>query len=615
MSTHHRILAVGLCGALWWSATVSCNEIEGPRLVVDAARDASVLLITLDTTRSDRLGCYGAVDPATPNLDELAARAFRFTHAVTPAPTTLPAHASLMTGLYPPSHGARVNGETRLDGSALTLAEILGRRGWRTAAFVSAFVLDARYGLGQGFEIYDDRVDSTDGPTFAAGTNERDARATTEAALEWVSGLESGEPFFLWVHYFDAHAPYHPPAPFDTRFAGRPYDGEIAFIDSQIGRLLARLHELKREKSTLIVVVGDHGESLGEHRESTHGLFLYDSTVRVPLLVSLPGQRQSVVVDDRLVSLVDLLPTTVDLLGVDLPIQLDGRSFAGVPPEPDRAVYAETMVPFVEFGWSPLFSLRRLGDKVIRAPRPEYYRLDVDEDERNNLWAETETTLARRRNELATDLAGRLARWPDPSAAAPASVTGEERARLEALGYLVGDGGGAAPPAGRSLDDPKDMVVVSEALIAANARLAGGDAAGALSAIEAAARIDGADPSVHYARAKALLRLGRLVEAEQALRVVRGLRPRADASILLAQILILDGRTDEASGLLDEAADLDPRHGGVLIARGDLLLRLGRPAEAKAVWEEARAIDPYRAAGTAAARLGSLCDPSRQPEP
>ncbi|MCU0303462.1 MAG: sulfatase-like hydrolase/transferase [Thermoanaerobaculales bacterium] len=593
----------------WWlfaaTAVAAPPPPPAPRLAMASAPGASVLLVTLDTTRADRLGCYGAPGAATPNLDRLAGRAFRFDHAVTPAPTTLPAHASLMTGLYPPTHGARANGETRLDGAALTAAEIFGRKGWRTAAFVSAFVLDARYGLDQGFEVYDDRVTATAGPTFAAGTNERDAGATTDAALEWLARLRDGERFFLWVHYFDPHAPYAPPAPFSERFAGRAYEGEIAYMDSQLGRLLDDLESSERLRKTLVVVAGDHGESLGEHGETTHGLFLYDSTLRVPLLVSLPGQDRGAVVDDRVVSLVDVLPSLLDLVGISLPLELDGRSMVAASGKPSRAVYAEALTSFLDFGWAPLHALRRLDDKVIEAPRPEYYDLASDPDESRNLWSVDEPGLATRRSGLAESLHGWRSRWPDDPGIAAAPVSTEERDRLAALGYLAGQAADA-PPSPVGLADPKDRVAVSEALIAANARLAAGDPAGALEVLDAVVRVDPADRAVHYARAKALLRLDRTVEAEAALREVRRLRPKADASLLLAQILILDGRLGEAAELLDEAAALEPEHGGILIARGDLLLRLGRPDEARRAWERASTLDPYRAAGTAAARLQGL---------
>jgi arylsulfatase A-like enzyme len=227
-----------------------------------SAAGANLLVITLDTTRADHLGCYANATAETPVIDALAARGIRFASTVTPAPVTLPAHTSLFTGLYPPTHGVRNNGEYRLAPDHQTLAEILQANGYETGAFVSAFILDARFGLNQGFDRYDDRVAAATGSAFPAGTQERRAAAVTDAALEWLATRESTRPFFAWVHYFDPHAPYQPPEPFAARFAGRLYDGEIAYMDTQIGGLLRGLQQAARADRTLIVVVGDHGEGL-----------------------------------------------------------------------------------------------------------------------------------------------------------------------------------------------------------------------------------------------------------------------------------------------------------------------------------------------------------------
>ncbi|MFP3940102.1 MAG: sulfatase, partial [Thermoanaerobaculia bacterium] len=252
-----------------------------------AAAGYNLLLVTLDTTRADHLGAYGDAGAETPNLDRLAAGGLRFTDAVTPVPMTLPAHATLLTGLDPPGHGVRINGRFVLGQEHETLAEALRRAGYETAAFVSSFVLDRRFGLAQGFDRYDARLETTRAAAFAPQT-ERSAEAVTDAAVEWLEGRRAaggeGRPVFLWVHYFDPHDPYEPPEPFASRFADRPYAGEIAYVDRELGRLLASLERTGLAGRTVVVATADHGESLGEHGERYHSRTLYEGAVRVPLI-------------------------------------------------------------------------------------------------------------------------------------------------------------------------------------------------------------------------------------------------------------------------------------------------------------------------------------------
>jgi len=576
------------------------------------AKGANLLVVTLDTTRPDRLGAYGDQRAETPNFDALAAQGLKYTEAVTVAPITLVAHSSLFTGTYPTTHGVRHNAEYKLSPEASTLAELLAGAGYETAAFVSAFVLDARYGLDQGFARYDDRVDTARGAGFPAGTSERNAQKVTDAALTWLAERDAAarRPFFAWVHYFDAHAPYSPPEPFATRFAGRLYDGELAFVDSQLGRLLAGLHERGLATRTVVLVVGDHGESLGEHGESTHSVFVYDSTARVPFVLRVPGVAPAVV-SDRLVSLVDVVPTLVDLLGVKDGAAREGLSLASGRRDGSRSVYLESLVPYLDFGWAPLHALRRLGEKYIAAPRPEYYDLAADPVEARNL-VPAKGPQPASAERLARSVEALLQK-SQPLASAAVAPDADARARVEALGYL----GGAGPAAGTpgALPDPKDQIQLSEAIIDANARLASGKPAAALALLEPQLRVSPRDRSLLQALAKAYLRTNRLADAERVLRTFREIRPKADTSLLLAQILILDGRLDEAARILDEAERLDGKHGGVLIARGDLLARQGRTGEARVAYERAQKLDPYRAAGMAGARLAALRTGPTPPPP
>jgi choline-sulfatase len=567
-----------------------------------AAAGFNILLVTLDTTRADRIGCYGYQPAATPVLDRLAAGGIRFAEAVTAAPETLPAHATLLTGLLPPHHGVRINTEGRLGSRHQTVAEVARIRGYQTAAFVSAFVLDARFGLDQGFDHYDDRVEAAQGFDFVS-TNERRAGATTDAALAWLRSRERARPFLLWVHYFDAHAPYNPPAPFASRFAGSPYDGEVAYVDAQLGRLLEGVDAAGLRDKTLVVVAGDHGESLGDHGEATHAVFLYRSTVRVPLVISNPRLLPTpAVVDGTLVSLADIAPTLFDLLGVEDPPARDGVSLLATKPDPKRAVYVETLVPWLDFGWAPLFGLRSLRDSYVLAPRPECYDLRTDPDERRNLLAGKTGPKACSAQALLLDrMMARMPPYEAAAAVAPA-VDPETRERLQALGYLGGAGPGERGP----LADPKDMIDVAALVLDANAQLSAGRAVEALKLAQRAAARSPRDRTVLNTLAKIHVRMGRLKDAEDALRALWAIQPKADAAIPLAQILILDGRVEEAGRILGEAERLDPRHGGVQIARGDLLARQGRKEEARAAYERARQVDPYRAARLAEARLAHL---------
>lgn len=585
-----------LAGAL--AAALPGHGASLPRLDPGVARGASLLLVTLDTTRADRLGAYGAERAETPAFDGLARSGWLFERAFTVAPVTLPAHASLLTGLYPPAHGVRHNAEFRLGEDVPTLARQLRAAGYATAAFVSSFVLDARFGLGRGFDVYDDALAASGGTVFPSGILERRAAATVEAALAWLARQPGERPVFLWVHLFDAHAPYDPPEPWRSRFAGRPYEGEIAAADAALGRLLAAAEG----RQPLVVVAGDHGEGLGDHGERTHGIFLYDETAHVPLVIRPPRRAGLAPARiDELVSLVDLAPSLLHLLGISDPVRRDGRNrFAAESGGEEDAVYLEALMPWIDYGWAPLTAVRTRDAKLIRAPRPEYYRLTDDPGERRDLAADPAA-----RGEVGR-LAKRLVAFGDPlrslDAAAGEGLAPEARAALQALGYL----GGAGPAPGEAPADPKDKIGIANALIDAHAAMQAGRLEAALATLVELERTDPRDRSVLQALGKVYLRLGRLRDAERVLLAFTAVRPKSDVSLLLGQIALLDGRYAECRRHLDQATRLEPEHGGIEIARGDLAARLGDREAAAAHYRRAAEIDPGRAAGTAAARLAAL---------
>jgi arylsulfatase A-like enzyme/predicted negative regulator of RcsB-dependent stress response len=557
--------------------------------------------------RADHLGCYGYGVAQTPVLDGLAGEGILYNDAVATYPMTLPSHASILTGLHPPNHGVRNNGEYRLSEDHTTLAEVLKGKGYETVAFIAAFVLDARYGLDQGFEVYDDEVDPATSASISDHINERSATRVTDAALEWLRGRDQARPFFAWVHYFDPHQPYRAPEPYARRFPRRPYDAETAYMDSQVGRLLRGVEEAGLKSNTLIIAVGDHGEGLGDHSESTHGVLIYDSVMRVPLIVSCPSLFQGPhVVHDAIVSTLDIYATVVDLLGVGDAPPSDGLSLLAAGKNRDRGVYMECMTPYLDNGWAPLFGLRRHKDKYILAPGREYFDLRDDPGELNNLYVNPPARLVEARDSLVGELDRMMAKWPSLEEVADMALVldPESLARLESLGYVST----ASPDPSLVTLDPKDMMPIMDKILEAKALTKQGRLEEAVAAIQEAADASPRDRTVLYQIARLYVVMGRTEEAEKALREYIAIRPRAQALVLLAQILILDREFEEANRLLLQAKTLEPQLGMVYIAHGDFAKFKGRLKEARDSYLHAMEVDPYRSEPTVKARLAELRD-------
>jgi choline-sulfatase len=520
--------------------------------VAEAPARASVVLVTLDTTRADHLGCYGGARAATPRIDGLARGGIRFEHALSPVPLTLPAHVSLLTGLVPRHHGVRDNAGFALDAKIPLLTERLSAAGYATAAFVSAAVLDRDGGLARGFGTYDDRVRVGDRSAF--DYQERAASQTVDAALPVLDGLKP--PFFLWVHFYDPHLPYVPPEPYASRFKDRPYDGEIAFMDAQLGRIL---DALKRKGTTVyIAVAGDHGEGLGEHGEDAHGIFLYQATQHVPLILTGPGIPPGTT-SATSVGLVDLAPTLLDLLKLPPLPGADGRSLVPLlhgarPTAPDYEM--ETFYPALSYGWAPLRALCSGPYKYIEAPRPELYELPTDPRETHDI--------VRQKTERAAELAGALAaRAKDDSGVVPASDpdSNARRDKLSSLGYVAGSTDG-----GEDALDPKDGVRLLPDLDAARRAVQLGDPKDAL---EPLARLLAKNPGNIPARLElgmAQLALGRADDAIATLRAVTAHAPdNALAWFDLGNALSVKGAKDaaafaDAKSAYERSLALDPRH-------------------------------------------------------
>lgn len=398
------------------------------QVVKNKKSNLNVLLITVDTLRADRLSCYGSQYPETPAIDRLAQKGTLFVRAFANTTTTLPSHANILLGMTPNAHGVHENLNFLVREERLTLAEHLQKASYSTGAFVGAYALDSRFGLSQGFDTYDDsysRSHSTNLPSL-----ERKADEVIEAALEWLKGRHP--PWFLWVHCWDPHTPYEPPEPFKSEYKEHPYEGEVAYVDQELGRLFAFMEEKGLFDSTVVVLTGDHGESLGQHGEETHGFLAYNSTLWVPLIITLPGGKPGRVVAE--VSHIDIFPTVCEVLEIRAPSFLQGISLLPAlrgKKLPSRPIYFESLYPYYSLGWAPLRGFIDKGKKFIDSPIPELYDLGRDFDEHENLAPGQDlSSWARKLQDLIRS------QTPAGQVQAAQRPDRETRARLESLGYI-----------------------------------------------------------------------------------------------------------------------------------------------------------------------------------
>lgn len=557
-----------------------------------AASGFNLLLVTLDTTRADRIGCYGYSQADTPTLDGLAQRGVRFAHAFTPVPVTLPSHCTIFTGLQPNHHGVRNNGRYRLATEYTTLAEILQGGGYDTAAFVASFPLDARFGLEQGFEVYDFEVapEGRSGPNTLA--NERHAGHVTTSALTWLSAREpDAAPFFAWVHYFDPHAPYAPPSSFRNAHppgddsVSAAYDSEIAFVDSQLRRLLDQLDRQGLRRRTLVVIVSDHGEGLGQHGEDEHGGFLYDETTRVAWLISNPDLfHKPRVVGDRIVGTVDMLPTICDVLGLPIPSGLDGVSQLAKPFDPGRALYLETLLTSENYACAPLFGLRRMHDKLIMAPRPEYYDLRNDAGELQNRWRVDQGAA----NKLSASLE-KIQATGEAGLSSVRSLEDDEVRRLASLGYIS-----ARSSADADSVDPKDQVpLLSELRRAIELHEQNNTAKALLIVEEIMTAAPALDVPVLLA-ASIHTQADRRDEATGLLERFCSEHATPEALIALARQYFHVKRFDDMERALQAVESIDPQRGVVPLIRGDRYMVENRFDLAVKAYEQALTLDAER---------------------
>jgi len=585
----------------------------------------NVVLITIDTLRVDRLGSYGNSSIETPALDRLAAEGVRFTNAASTVPFTLPAHSSIMTGTYPPYHGVRENVGYFLDETVPTLAEEMRAAGWNTAGFVSAFVLDSRWGISRGFDTYFDDFDLKEVENPNLGSVQRDGKETVSEAVRWLDDRPEGK-FFLWLHLFDPHDPYTPPEPYRSQYPDRPYDAEVAYTDSLIARFRQALEERDLLDTSLLVLTGDHGEGLGQHHERSHGFFVYDSTIHIPLIIRFPSRLFAGREVTDAVSHVDLWPTIFDVTNQSAPKHGQGSSLlplisATGTTTTERFVYSESLYPLLHYGWAPLRSIRGTRYKFIDTPQPELFDVVTDGHEENNILL-TERRASRQMKDQLDAMLEEIEAQGRGSSRLP-EMDEETLAQLQALGYLAGKGGvDIEEESDIARADPKDRIELHQLVMAAQTEIGRDEDDAAqeklervlatdTSVIEAHQMLgmianrrqdfDGAVP--HFQTALALdpdhsssviglafayRELGMDDEALVGFQRMLELSPNdTRAAVALTDILVERDRVDEAIGILEGAVGREDTPAAVHNQLGELYTMRGRSDDAKASFRRA----------------------------
>jgi arylsulfatase A-like enzyme/Tfp pilus assembly protein PilF len=557
-------------------------------------RDLNVIVITLDTTRADSLSCYGSEDVQTPTIDAFAVRGAKFTKAYAQTPLTLPSHTTLMTGTLPLFHGVRDNGAFVVPQELVTMAELFKAKGYETGAFVGAWVLDSKWGLDRGFDTYFDEFDLRKFQAVSFDTVRRPANEVIDAALPWLEARKGGR-FFAWIHLYDPHSPYVPPPPYDTQYAARPYLGAIAFADSELRRLRVFLEANGLLENSLVVIAGDHGESLGEHRELTHGFFIYQAAIQVPLIIVVPSPKLRGIVSAEPVGLVDILPTVCEMAGLAVPAEVQGKSLVPLLHGRRRVgtplVYSETCYPLLHYGWSDLKSVQNGRYKLILAPRPELYDVTEDPAEEKNLLYLRKKVYEdlKAEAEAIIEAASRNAHVTDPS-----KIDAETREMLSALGY-VGSFTDPATIKGKTLADPKDKIVIYNELARARdmeangqpdeairiirrilatepdstaasydilgaSHMAKNDLGQAEENLRKALELDPRLPNVHYRIGWIAEKKGRIRDAEAEYLTELQISPHHFRALYnLARIYQVTGRLDKAQEMLRKCLEADPK--------------------------------------------------------
>jgi len=572
----------------------------------------NVVLITIDTLRADHVGCYGYKQIKTPNIDGLAADGARFERAFAVVPVTLPSHTSMLTGTYPMLSGMHDFSGNKLSPLQPTLASVLKQAGYQTGAVVASAVLDSRFGLNQGFDFYYDHFDFSRLDESNLDEMERPGNVVADVTLDWLEkdwlAKNSGKKFFLWMHLYDPHFPYHLPEPYSREYAAQPYDGEIAFADEQVGRLLRFLKEKGIYQNTVIVLCGDHGESLGEHGEKTHGFFIYNATMHVPLIIRLPENRLPENASARTiadpVSLVDLMPTVLGAVGLEVPSQVQGRSLLPQlrgkgdhddQAASDRVLYGETFLPRIHFNWSELRGSENTKYHFIDAPRPELYDLAKDPGEVHNLFTEKKAVA----EEMHAKLVGMIRDYSaGKELAEKTSLDPALMERLKALGYAGFSGGSDPAISSRDLPDPKDRVVTYELISDAISDSQHGRYKESIEKLKSAIQTEPNSLPAHYLQGLDYYHLKMYTEAVEELQKAIQISPDyALASFSLGMAQARAGQIDAAIATLQRALQLDATNFEAAYNLGVAYLQKKQLEPAAAAFRQSVTINPELARG------------------
>jgi len=582
--------------------TCCSTPAPAPASKPSSPRDVNVLLITLDTLRADHLSCYGGNTVSTPNIDALAARGVRFAQAVAQVPLTTPSHASILTGTYPQVHKLRDNGGFVLDGSIPTLATLTKDAGFETTAFVGAAVLNRHFGLHRGFDHYGDNLnEKRDAKLLPGVVAELRGEAVTRRALDWLNqranpgnNASPAKNFFLWTHYYDAHFPYDPPEPFGSRFQKDKYSGEIAYVDYEVGELLKGLTAQGLTERTLVVLMADHGESLGDHGEFTHGVFLYDSTMHIPLMVAGPGVPAGKVITQQVRS-IDVMPTIVDYLGLSPGNQVQGVSLLPAmlesKPLPASFAYMETLYPKTALGWAELRAVRTDEWKYVAAPKPELYHLPEDPAEAHSVKDSQKEQAAQLEKHVwevagARESLGKLERSP---------VNDDTMRQLQSLGYAS-----AGTRRDLRIDmsgaDPKDRAHLLAVLERVADHMNHDRFASAVPLLEGILREDSTNPLIYKNLGTCYQRLRQFRKAMPVYQ--QAIQNKADTDEThaeLGEILVRLGELPAAANAMETAAEMNLSNLQNLSNLATLYLQMGRPADVERTLKAILAQNPKHA--------------------
>jgi len=561
--------------------------------------EMNILFITLDTTRADHLGCYGYNRVETPNIDMLAKTGILFKNAICQAPLTLPSHSSIFTGTYPFYHGVRDNGGFYIEPDKTTLAEVLKEHGMATSAFIGAFVLDSRWGLDQGIDYYYDNFDFTKYKMISLDSVQREGGEVIKAFFEWFEENHQKK-FFSWIHLYDPHTPYEPPEPYNTRYSTRPwglYDGEIAYVDELIGKVLDKLSERDILEKTLIVIVGDHGESLGQHGENSHGFFIYDASISVPLIIHFPSSKLGGKKISECVETIDIMPTLLHILGLPLPQEVQGKSLLPLimdeNPSQECFAYSESYYPRYHYGWSELKSLQNSRYKYILAPRPEFYDIINDPAERKNIYKQNVKIGEQFEQKLKSMLEKMSSEGIEEKV--PQKLDEEAIEKLTALGYVGGFTSQSKLNKTGDLLDPKDKIHLFNKIKMAEGNFAEGKLDVALERITEVIEEDPLIKEARRVRARIFLKLNKLQEAIEECKEALKIDPEYESAIFsLAHAYKRLKKYEKAIAGYERLMQLDPRDHKPAYNLGEIYMRMDDIDKAIFYLQKAIDLEPER---------------------